>query len=494
MTQNYINFGPMRDKYHNFIRRWQDLPDPVMKDGVLTIIPKPLTYTQVEDISCPYPLASPGDGETVTFKAINNVVWTYEGTDACFRDYDSRGNVEARGQVEFHAPNGLMWDYRTDGGEFSFQATNLSRFRNCLGLGNIFGPDIYFNHHNGSITGFGTGLDVRDCLFFEMNTVFLSSDGLQPTEFVKISGDQTSGAINFILITTDTVSGQTLFNLDKSIESGINEVLLDIVEKDGPFLGEVFASGSLTQKTPKVVAQGSEGLFPNSTIKGKLNIIDNSLLTTVSNPNTPTNINTTWSNGNVEERICFRDVLTFDNITNVCSTSSSHGMVNDDIIKLKEGGGLPIGLSEKFYYLINVTPTTFQLSDTLLGPVVEFSSNGTPTNYYCHETGISVTGLVVSTSINTADLHINGWVAIAKSGSSVRGVTRIIHIGAEEPFTETLLSRGSIVTIHNNADTSSQISDIVTLLPGEGIRIDYEAIDNTDNVTITDALLSISKA
>ena len=79
----------------------------------------------------------------------------------------------------------------------------------------------------------------------------------------------------------------------------------------------------------------------DSTIKGILQFDGNTDVTVMSGPNVPTPINTLWSDGNVEERICFSDKVTFDNTTNTCTavdgaidatggTAFNHGLANGD--------------------------------------------------------------------------------------------------------------------------------------------------------------------
>ena len=476
------------------VRQWQDLPDPVLKDGVLTIVPDDAEYTFVNNISAPYPLAHPINGGRATFSAINGATWTYTGTDACFREYQADGDIETVGQVEFHAPNGLMWDCKTDGGFGSFQASQLSRFRNCVGLGKVEGPNYFFNHINGSITDFGTGLIARNTAFFEINTVFVRSSNTQTTTYFTVDGDQTDGAINFALVSISGNANQTFAYINPDVEDSTNSILIDTTQANGPWAGTFLEPGSLDQTTPKAVVEASEGLIPNSTVKGKLNITANAEVTTISAANTPTGIATDWHDGDIEERVCFRDKLTFDNTTNTCTTLFDHGLVSGDKITLVDWLFLPTGLGEDDYYIVNETAQTFQLALTPGGAVVNFTSDGTPDNYYNHKAGISRSGWMVYTGITPVDLHVDGWVSITKTGSTQLCAARIMHVGNTSGFIETPQARGSVISAHNNSDTSSQLSDIVKLQPREGIKIYLEAVDHTDNLTASNALVSIRKA
>jgi len=75
--------------------------------------------------------------------------------------------------------------------------------------------------------------------------------------------------------------------------------------------------------------------------------------------------------------------VTYDNTTDIV-IRASHGLTNGKQIKLKNvGGSLPTGLrGDIYYYVVNSTLNNFQLSYTLGGAAVDFTTNGTGTNYY----------------------------------------------------------------------------------------------------------------
>lgn len=475
----------------------KDLPPPVMKNGVLTIIPEGELYVFRKSFDNPYPIAHPGRGKSVTFKALNDAKCNYTGTDSCFRDLEADGYIECRGQVEFTAVNGNMWDIvssTSPGTDASFQATNLARFRNCLSLGSVEGPDFAFNIGNGSVTGFDTGLVVTNTYFFEINTTFVSSTKTQPTTYFTVTGDQTTGDVNFLLLSSSPATNQTLLHLDKSIESSVDSILIQTVQQlREPSLGATFSPDGLTQASVKVTSQGNS-VIPDSTIKGKLNINNNTLTTVLNDTNVPEPINTIWTDGQIEERICFRDLVTFDSSTNTCNTTFDHTMSNGDTVSLREKGGLPAELEEDVkYFLVNVTATSFQLSLTSGGPVVTFSDNGTPENYYNHDTGTSSTGWMTYVGLVEKSIQVGGWVALTKSGTTRRGAVRVMKIN--EDFSITPEARGSVVSVSNNTSQSSSVEDIITLKPHEGIVIYMETPDLTVNdMVATDAVISIKQA
>lgn len=477
-------------------------PDPEMIDGELKIRPLGREYELNVDVDSLYPLTHPGDGKRFTLKAVNGAKWNYLGTGSAISDLDARGDIEFDGQLEITAVNGTLFDCETNGGSASFQATHLVRLRDTLGLGRVQGPNYQWNVQDGSITGFGTGLDAKDTSFFEVNTVFVSGAGTDTTTYFRVHGDQTSGAVNLVLVSTSTSADETVFDLDKDIEQSVNSVLLDTIQKDGPFLGAVFAPDSLDQTNPIVTGQGSEGLFPNSTVKARLEITDNSLITTIGAQNTPVPINATWNDGAIEERLCFQDYCTFDNTTNTITSVNNvlsdapynHGLTNGDIIFPVEDGGLPAELIDKQeYFVINATAQTFQISLTSGGSAVEFTDDGTPNNYFCHATGVSPSGWVIYTGLQPASIIINGWVSIEKSGSAQSANVRVIKTSAT--FVETDGARGGNVTISNNISAPSPVSDVINRSRYEGIRIYMEGRDVTpDNLIAKDANMTFSKA
>lgn len=99
---------------------------------------------------------------------------------------------------------------------------------------------------------------------------------------------------------------------------------------------------------------------------------------------------------------------TFDNTTDVI-TAVAHGLANGTAMFLKNfGGALPTGLSPNtLYYVVNQTVNTFQLSATLGGAAINFTTNGTGTNTY-------------STAFKVSDLR-----GVAPIGVGTRVVTFI---------------------------------------------------------------------
>lgn len=75
-------------------------------------------------------------------------------------------------------------------------------------------------------------------------------------------------------------------------------------------------------------------------------------------------------------------IVTYTNATNTVNRVA-HGLSNGTTIRLLSTSLLPTGLRlDIFYYVINATGNTFQLSYTLGGTAIDFTTDGSGTNYY----------------------------------------------------------------------------------------------------------------
>jgi hypothetical protein len=264
------------------VRSLFDLPDPVLKDGVLSIIPGDNEYIFDNDISSPYPLALPGAGKRATLRALNRAKWIYTGTDSCFRDLDAQGEIEIQDLTWFEAPNGNMWEINnTSGGDpWSFQASNGPKFTNMLAMGSINGGTSSggWNVHFGSITNFNQGLVFEGTLFFEVNLMFVFGNNAPGCVHFTGQGAATSGSINFITPTLSIGSNETVFDMKPEIQAGIDSLNFRGCQEEGGINGTVFAAGSLTQKSLKVVS-AANNIMPDSQRIGSAYIKDNVAIT-----------------------------------------------------------------------------------------------------------------------------------------------------------------------------------------------------------------------
>ena len=242
--------------------------------------------------------------------------------------------------------------------------------------------------------------------------------------------------------------------------------------------------------------------IPNSTIIGTLQFDSSVLVTTMTGAATPTHINAEWNDGQVEERLCFQDKLTFDGSTDTCTTANgavnatggiafNHTFTDGDIVRLVENGGLPSGLSEDAEYFVgSLTATTFQLfPDSTLTTPVDFTGNGTEPNYYCHVDGTSKSGWFVlreETTITPIGIDIEGWISAEKTGGGNVDVRSVI-MQTDTSFNITRGPNGQRFNAKNNITGGGAVTGVLNLLQGEGFIIYIENVSGaTDNI-VSDA-------
>lgn len=258
------------------------MPDPVLVDGVLSIVPEDTEYVLTTDITSAYPIAFPGEGKRTTFTSVNRAKWIYTGTDSCFRDTDAKGDIELHGLTEFQSPAGNMWEVNntTGGSAWSFQGSSGPRFTNILAMGTVNGgvSSGGFNLHFGSITNFNQGLVFEGTLFFEINLMFVFGNNQPNCVHFTGQGAATSGSINFITPTFSIGSNETVFDMKPEIQAGIDSLNFRSCQQEGGINGTIFAPGSLTQKDLKVVSTANN-FIPDSKRIGSAYIKDNATIT-----------------------------------------------------------------------------------------------------------------------------------------------------------------------------------------------------------------------
>ena len=373
---------------------------------------------------------------------------------------------------------------------------------------NVFAIVIRIGTVAASIEG-GSSLGVNDGITVTGDTSFISiieqvllstSASFVGLDFEGVTNLDTAFEIaNFVNIGTapGSVGFKGAVN-SQNLSAGILGTF-----RDCEFIGAITPLEGITSKDIRFNFQNCAPVS-DSTVAARLKIEANTSITTMSADPTP--INALWTDGEVEERMCFGDKLTFDNTTNTCTTEDgaidvnggtafNHGLSNGDTLQLLEGGTLPTGLAEgTIYYVGNVTATTFQLypDDTLTTPV-NFTDNGTAINYYCHEQGNSQSGWVIYLGESTTDIRTEGWVSIQKTGGGTVGV-RAVLMQTDTSYNVTRRQNGAEVDSSNNILSSSQVTDIKRTAPGEGFIVYVENISGTTNNEITNALVGFSKA
>lgn len=224
------------------IRTLSDLPDPVLKDSVMTIILEDREYRLENDLSSSFPLAHPGAGNRATWKTVNRAIWTYTGTDSCWRDLDAEGEIELNGLCEFQAPNGNMWNLLAVTGSWSFQAVNLPRFTNCKALGRVDGGVSGNGAHNtffGTYSNFGDGLVLANLFFNEQSTMFVFGNDNAKIDYDGQSVDFTLGET----VTGGTSGATGVVEIDN--DAGAAGTLI-ISSPTGTFVNDEVLTGSST--------------------------------------------------------------------------------------------------------------------------------------------------------------------------------------------------------------------------------------------------------
>lgn len=247
----------------------------------------------------------------------------------------------------------------------------------------------------------------------------------------------------------------------------------------------------------------------DSTIAAQLRFNGSVLVTTIVAPLTPTYINALWSDGEIEERLCFLDKVTFDFTTDTCTTQDgplntaaagpkvtfNHNFTVADSIVFVENGGLPTGLTAGTrYYVGNLSGANFKLyEDAGLTIPVSFTDNGTGPNYYCHTTGTTASGCFFSTSEQDVRVRNGGWIAAEKNSGGNADVQFVV-MKLDTSFNITEIARGARFNARNGLTGHSTIADIEILAPGEGILYYIENGTGTISNDVTDAWVTCTMA
>ncbi len=279
------------------VKTLADLPAPTMVGGVNTIVLGNKEYLFDGPISSANPLGWPGAGNTATIRAVNRAIWTYTGTDSCFRDPDAEGNIEIHGLTEFQAPTGDMWDVTASTGGWSFQAGGPAcKFTNCNSLGQVDGGasgNAGFNVFFGTMSDFDQGLVATDLFFFEINTMFLFGNNVAGCTYFTATGANTSGSVNMYTNTFNNGTNETMWDFTSNIESGVDSINLRGNVQEGGINGTVLKAGSLDLTTPKVFSEGNT-VLANSRPQALLSLSGNTTDTVITTINTPVKVVGTW--------------------------------------------------------------------------------------------------------------------------------------------------------------------------------------------------------
>lgn len=291
--------------------------------------------------------------------------------------------------------------------------------------------------------------------------------------------------------TTETRSGKNLPNKVITPDNFVNNGTLDGLVPLQVLNDTLSLSGKWIRHFDKISQE----------TVAKIGFNNNSLETqiTVAGQNESIATNDPYQISNLQ-RFLLQDICTFDNATDTINTTFSHGLVNNDRVFFNTyTGTLPAELDNVTeYYVVNATATSFQVSLTQGGGAIDFTNNGTGTNYYRHNTGVSELGHVIYTGLEPANLYISGWVSLfgtRSANDSVRGVVMKIDINGNIVEDQV----GARVTVDNTDPQSSQLTDIegtleLGILSGEGTVVNIRNDDAPRNIIAQEILLTIIKA
>ena len=194
----------------------------------------------------------------------------------------------------------------------------------------------------------------------------------------------------------------TLFDINKNaVGVGTIENVRSTLEGSGlVFLGKFFGDNSLNERSPTIRVRNCFFVGISDSTLSAQNSLPNSILIPNPGQGVLAPIDGIWQGGAIEERITFQDLCTFDNATNTINTTFTHNLQNGDEVSFfaydgnvpANNGVLPAEIinyrtADRIYYVINATTTSFQVSETLNGGVLNFTTNGTGILYYLHQTG-----------------------------------------------------------------------------------------------------------
>ena len=396
--------------------------------------------------------------------------------------------------VLFQAPGGTFFDLDGVGSFFTISTI----WQNCATIGSIRlnACSPFFCQ----FSGFTNGLTFSD----RTDLVRRSSIGISHTTFsggtnavtdlVKIEGNIALVGIQDSGFTTSG-SNESILNLDSSLKTGSTEIVAQSIfnTKSG---GNVFAPDSLDQTYINAKFFGCVEAS-DSTILAEINLVGNSLFTTiaVAGQNTPIATNSPYTvQTALFERFLAQDECTFINGTDTVNTTFNHGLIlNDRIFLHTYAGALPAELDATTeYYVVNPLAASFQLSLTPSGSVIDFTDDGSGVLYYRHSTGTSILGHLIYVGLETSKIRVAGWNAITNIDASDNAMRSVVmKIETSGAIVES--QAGSRINSDNTKTQSSINIDTLFLANGEGAVIYHRNDTNTDNILTEEALFTINK-
>lgn len=403
------------------------------------------------------------------------------------------------------APSGSYYDFDNSFEFYSFDSIGISSQSIGTIKCNVFSTDFvsYYDNGDGFVFADRTDLNTRTQIILG-KLGFLDSKNNSTTLF-DFGGEKIE-SIYIEQSSSEIQSNETLFNFNPSLKTNNTQIEVTgftTLSEDGL----IFSPTSLKQDyVYSVYANNISTQLRNSTVKCKLDFVNNIASTTITGIGTNTRINTTQNSTlSSLERLIIQDVVTLDFTTNTFTMAFNHGIVNNDRVFLNvytvgDVGTLPPELNETTeYFVINSGATTFQLSLTQGGAAVNFSTNGTGIIHYRHSTGVSRRNQIIYIGIEDVTLAIAGWVGLINNTNNFDDMRAVImKIATDGTITEQQI--GSPANTNNTRVDASILIDLtddtlnIPLKTGEGIEIRIRNDTAIRNITAEEYLLTIKKA
>lgn len=451
-----INFGPTPDPGYKYINRPEDFPPPV--NGVISLENKiydlKLNTITISDI-----LAFP---EGLDCKIQNGTI-IYTGSNSLFTTVEMGDRVKRLSDVSIDfTGGGSLFDLTGTVPRGTVVIDNML-VENAVSLGTFNG--IGYTINTVRFLDFGTGFTFTDMTFANFNSIFMIGIN-QSTKFFNFTGTA-NGPILFVNVAPFVNTNEILFDFN----SGTNFIGVTCSVSPVTFLGaatqefNIFAPGSYNQKTIGFNFEGNVGI-QSSTVSARIGFQNNSIETVIDEKLVPVRVKGIYTDGfeerttytedgvithtgtetitaNVTATISLEPVtginiimgcyvahievdtygVTYTNGTNIINRAG-HALLDDMSIRLTSDGTLPAEIREdQFYWVVNATTNTFQISRTKGGAVHTFTDDGTGTHYYALGEYIEYSEVTDATSTNSpGNISIKAKI-LWKPGAKIQVMT-----------------------------------------------------------------------
>lgn len=404
-----------RNDNREYIVDSTDFPTPI--SGISYLESDKIYDLRLSTVTIDFTISWPEDGNC----KIQNGTLIYTGTGTLFQNAEMGDNVKRLSDLFLVATNPCtLFDLTGTNPAGVFVIDNMA-IVGFAALGSMEG--FLFTCSVVRYLNFGTGFT-----FTNMSTTNLSRTIMigtnQSTTFLTFDGT-TQGVITFSEFSPTINTNECLFDFKSTVTySGVTANGIPVNLAGSATNDCVFAPGSYTQKS--IGFKFSDGVnIPDSTASIELGFQNNVTETVIDQVLVPVRIKGTYANG-FDERFTYtsdgkaifqgleettvsarsycslRPVtgisilmgvyiahtkgeiteITFDNTTNTINCTG-HGLSNDTSIRLSTTNTLPAEFrDDHFYWIVNKTDNTFQLSRTEGGGVYAFTDDGTGTHYF----------------------------------------------------------------------------------------------------------------